>query len=98
MGGLRHHPPFGFAIVRLAVAFKIGVRPHGASWLQVNGVSLLCGIGFTMSLFIGGLAFSDARAIDAVKIGVLGGSITSAIAGYLAPRRAPGGIGVHRNS
>ena len=78
-----------FASVRLAVAFKIAVRPRGASWLQVYGVSLLCGVGFTMSLFIGGLAFSDEQTIDAVKIGVLGGSIASAIAGYLVLRFAP---------
>lgn len=78
-----------FAIVRLAVALKLAVRPQGASWLQVYGVSLLCGIGFTMSLFIGGLAFSDERTMDAVKIGVLGGSIASAVAGYLVLRFAP---------
>ena len=62
---------------------------RGASWLQVYGVSLLCGIGFTMSLFIGGLAFSDDQAIDAVKIGVLGEAIGSALAGYLVLRFAP---------
>lgn len=78
-----------FASVRLAVALKIGVRPQGASWLQVYGVSLLCGVGFTMSLFIGGLAFNDERTMDAVKIGVLGGSVASAVAGYLVMRFAP---------
>lgn len=78
-----------FASLRIAVVLKIGARPRGASWLQVYGVSLLCGVGFTMSLFIGGLAFTDERMIDAVKIGVLGGSIASALAGYLVLRFAP---------
>jgi NhaA family Na+:H+ antiporter len=58
--------------------------------MQIYGVCLLCGIGFTMSLFIGGLAFVDPLLIDEVKIGVLGGSITSAIAGYLILRFASG--------
>jgi len=57
-------------------------RPRDASWTQVYGVSLLCGIGFTMSLFIGGLAFTDPALSDAVKIGVLMGSIASALAGF----------------
>ncbi|MFS0737920.1 Na+/H+ antiporter NhaA [Sphingomonas sp. 1P06PA] len=82
-----------FLSVRGAVALGLGDRPSGASWLQVYGVALLCGIGFTMSLFIGGLAFADPALGDAVKIGVLGGSLLSALAGYallrIAPRRFP---------
>jgi NhaA family Na+:H+ antiporter len=71
-----------FAAVRIAVALGIGCRPLGATWLQVYGVSLLCGVGFTMSLFIGGLAFTDPLLLSELKIGVLGGSIASALAGY----------------
>jgi Na+:H+ antiporter, NhaA family len=71
-----------FGSVWLAVKFGVAVRPRNASWMQVYGVALLCGIGFTMSLFIGGLAFTDAAQGDAVKIGVLMGSLLSAIAGY----------------
>lgn len=56
-------------------------RPAGASWAQVYGTTLLCGIGFTMSLFIAGLAFADEALVDQVKIGVLAGSVLSAIAG-----------------
>ncbi|MDP1026821.1 Na+/H+ antiporter NhaA [Sphingomonas sp. KR1UV-12] len=56
-------------------------RPGGASWVQVYGTALLCGIGFTMSLFIGGLAFTDATLERQVKLGVLAGSILSALAG-----------------
>ena len=72
-----------FGSVWCAAKLGITVRPKDASWVQVYGVSLLCGIGFTMSLFIGGLAFADAAQSDAVKIGVLTGSVASAIAGAL---------------
>jgi NhaA family Na+:H+ antiporter len=69
------------ATVRLAVSLGWAERP-GRSWAQLYGVALLCGVGFTMSLFIGGLAFADATHMDAVKLGVLAGSIASALAGY----------------
>ena len=76
----------------IALAERLGIarRPGGASWLQIYGVALLAGIGFTMSLFIGGLAFpGDAALVDKVKLGVLGGSILSGLAGYLVLRFAP---------
>lgn len=78
-----------FAAVRGAVALGWACRPTGATWLQVYAVALLCGIGFTMSLFIGGLAFSDPVLIAELKIGVLGGSVLSALSGYLLLRFAP---------
>jgi NhaA family Na+:H+ antiporter len=73
-----------FGAAWLATALKIGARATGATWAEVYGVSLLCGVGFTMSLFIGALAFPGA--IDspeqvAVKLGVLGGSFLSAVTG-----------------
>jgi NhaA family Na+:H+ antiporter len=71
-----------FGSVWAAVKLGVASRPAKASWAQVYGVSLLCGIGFTMSLFIGGLAFTDSVLGDAVKIGVLMGSLASAVAGY----------------
>ena len=77
-----------FASIWLAVKLRLATRPKDASWPQVYGVSLLCGIGFTMSLFIGGLAFADASKADAVKIGVLMGSVASALCGYLLLRLA----------
>ena len=84
-----------FAAVRLAVASGLAARPAGASWGQVYGVSLLCGIGFTMSLFIGGLAFTDGLHETETKLGVLGGSLLSGIFGAVvlagARRRARGG-------
>lgn len=72
-----------FSSVWAASKLGFAVRPKDASWLQVYGVALLCGIGFTMSLFIGGLAFTDAAQADAVKIGVLMGSLLSAFIGAL---------------
>ena len=66
-------------------------RPAGADWGQVLAISLLCGIGFTMSLFIGGLAFEgqDAAFEQHVKLGVLAGSLVSAVLGaWVFARRA----------
>ncbi|MXS69496.1 Na(+)/H(+) antiporter NhaA, partial [Enterobacter hormaechei] len=61
-----------------------------STWLQVYGVSVLCGIGFTMSLFIGNLAFTGSPLlVDEVKVGVLAGSILAALAGILILRFAP---------
>lgn len=77
-----------FASVWVSVKFGIAVRPANANWMQVYGVSLLCGIGFTMSLFIGGLAFTGAEQADDVKIGVLMGSVLSAVLGYCLLRFA----------
>lgn len=71
-----------FSSVWLSVKFGLADQPAHASWRQVYGVSLLCGIGFTMSLFIGGLAFSDPAMGDSVKIGVLMGSVLAAVFGY----------------
>ena len=70
-----------FGSVWLAVKLRLATRPSKASWAQVHGVALLCGVGFTMSLFIGGLAFPEQPQADAVKIGVLIGSILSATTG-----------------
>jgi Na+:H+ antiporter, NhaA family len=71
-----------FAATRLAVAIGITEPPRDASWAQVYGVSILCGVGFTMSLFIGLLAFPEEGAMtNAVKIGVLMGSLASGLLG-----------------
>lgn len=83
-----------FGSIWIAVKTGFAGRPGNAGWAQIYGVALLAGIGFTMSLFIGGLAFAGRpELVDEVKIGVLAGSILSAIAGYLvlrfAPRRSP---------
>ncbi len=73
----------------IVIAEKTGFaqRPEGASWAEVWGISILCGIGFTMSLFIGGLAFPDQPMfIEEAKIGILTGSAISAVLGFIVLR------------
>ena len=71
-----------FGATWAAVRLGWAQRPEGASWLQVYGVALLCGIGFTMSLFIGLLAFPGEALLQAeIKIAILFGSLLSALAG-----------------
>lgn len=76
---------FGFAWT--AIKFRFAGKPDGATWAQIFGVAILGGIGFTMSLFIGMLAFVDAERAAEIRIGVLMGSIASAIVGYLVLKR-----------
>ena len=79
-----------FGAVLLAVRLGLAVRPAGANWWHLYGVGLLCGIGFTMSLFIGLLAFGGGGPLqDQTKIGVLLGSFASALAGWLVLRFCP---------
>jgi NhaA family Na+:H+ antiporter len=79
-----------FGAVWLTVRFGLASRFRGATWLQVWGVAMLCGIGFTMSLFIGALAFPDDPAlVEEAKLGILAGSFLSAIGGYALLRLAP---------
>lgn len=75
---------FGFAFA----AVKLGVArlPVGVSWRQLHALSLLAAIGFTMSLFIGNLAFANPEQVDAVKLGVLSGSLIAAVSGYFLLR------------
>lgn len=72
------------------VGVKLGWArlPDGVTWFQIYGASLLAGIGFTMSLFIGTLAFDNPEHAAAVRIGVLTGSLLSAVVGYLVLRSA----------
>jgi len=73
-------------------AAKLGLaqRPAGARWIHVYGMAVLCGIGFTMSLFIGGLAYADSEHfMGATRVGVLAASLISATVGSLVLIRAP---------
>ena len=78
-----------FASVTIAERLGLARRPEGASLLQLWGIALLCGIGFTMSLFIAALAFpGDPALVEEAKLGVLAGSLLSAILGYAVLRLA----------
>ena len=73
---------FLFSII--SIKLKIAQMPNNANWLNFYAVGVLTGIGFTMSLFVGNLAFVDnTQYIDGVKIGVLSGSLLSTILGYV---------------
>ncbi|MGO4916249.1 Na+/H+ antiporter NhaA [Pseudogemmobacter sp. W21_MBD1_M6] len=71
-----------FGITFLMVKSGLARLPNGANWLHIYGIACLAGIGFTMSLFIGSLSFSDASLMNDVRIGVLAGSLVSAVLGY----------------
>ena len=71
-----------FAFAWVAVKIGIAKLPTGANWLQVYGIACLTGVGFTMSLFIGTLAFEGEETLNSVRLGVLMGSIASGILGY----------------
>ncbi|MBZ9653333.1 Na+/H+ antiporter NhaA [Phyllobacterium lublinensis] len=76
-----------FAFAWLAIKMRLSERPVGASWLQIYAVAMLCGIGFTMSLFIGLLAYANSPVLqDETKVGVLLGSLLSAVVGALLLR------------
>ena len=83
-----------------AIAIRLGLAdlPAHAGWLHMLGISLLCGIGFTMSLFIGLLAFaSDAALQDAVKVGILVGSLVAALVGAAVLLMAPAAGGAQED-
>jgi NhaA family Na+:H+ antiporter len=80
-----------FGLSWLAIKTGLAKLPQGASWLQLYGVALLCGIGFTMSLFISSLAFEQGGHAIAVddRLGILLGSFLSGVMGYLVLRYGP---------
>lgn len=81
---------FGFSWI--AVKLGLARKPIGATWIHIYGVALLCGIGFTMSLFIGALAFEhlgDDTYLIANRLGILVGSLIAAIAGSVVLLLAP---------
>lgn len=68
---------------RLVVAFKLASLPEGVKWNHIYGASMLAGIGFTMSIFISDLAFSDEKHIQIAKVGIMAASLISAVLGML---------------
>ena len=82
--GLLLGKPIGITLFTyVGMKTKLFSLPENVTLKDVFGLSLLCGIGFTMSLFINGLAFTETYLIDSSKLGIFIGSIVSAVAGYL---------------
>jgi NhaA family Na+:H+ antiporter len=77
-----------FVMCWLPVKLRLAARPEGASWRQIYGVAIICGIGFTMSLFIAALAFAESGADyhGAERLGILMGSLVSGLTGYFVLR------------
>jgi Na+:H+ antiporter, NhaA family len=73
----------------LAVRFRMGTLPQGTGWSQIVGLAAVAGIGFTVSLFVAGLAFADPQQIDLAKVGIFGGSLIAGIVGAVILFRAP---------
>ena len=103
LSGLFQPVPLGIALglflgkqagicAAIVASDKLGFapRPAGASWIQLWGMAVLCGIGFTMSLFIGALAFPQhPLLVEEAKLGVLAGSLLSSLLGYAILRLPP---------
>ena len=72
-----------FGSASLAVALRLARRPAGTAWLEVLGVAMLCGVGFTLSLFVGAMTVNpaDGAIQDQLRLGVIAGSLASAVAG-----------------
>ena len=81
-----------FTFTYFAVRFGLAALPAGVTWFHIAGVALLAGVGFTVAIFISGLAFDDIAIIEDAKIGIFAASIIAAITGYavlrVAARRA----------
>ncbi|MBE3030315.1 Na+/H+ antiporter NhaA [Campylobacter sp. RM9344] len=76
---------FGFSFV--AIKFKMAKLPDGVNWAQLYGVAILCGVGFTMSLFVNGLAYNDTDAFAYTdKLAILIGSVISGVIGFVILR------------
>lgn len=79
-----------FLPILAAIRLGIAEKPEGTTWLQIYGVAALCGVGFTMSLFIGSLAFEnpddDQSFAAPIRLGVLSGSLLSGLLGYFLVR------------
>ncbi len=73
-----------FGLTMLMIKSGLAKMPHGANVLHIYGIACLAGVGFTMSLFIGGLSYADPSMMNDVRLGVLSGSIVSGIVGYAA--------------
>jgi NhaA family Na+:H+ antiporter len=92
IAGLVIGKPIGIlAFSWVAVRVGIAALPRGVGWGAITGAALLAGIGFTLSLFIAGLAFADAAMLDAAKIGIIVASVIAGVAGAVVLVRAKTG-------
>jgi NhaA family Na+:H+ antiporter len=86
--GLAIGKPLGIMLASyLAVRAGAADLPRGVAWRHVHGAGWLGGIGFTMSLFVAGLAFADPAVLDIAKLGVFAASLLAGVVGYLLLRR-----------
>lgn len=85
MMGLLIGKPVGVLLISyFAIKLRFATLPHGVTWAHLLGLSLLCGIGFTMSIFISGLAFGiDSQSFELSRLGILAGSFLAAVLGYV---------------
>ncbi len=72
----------------LSVKLQLAEMPEGSTWRQFYGMSMLAGIGFTMSLFVSNLAFTDAAMLDSAKMGILLASLIAGVGGWIVLSRA----------
>jgi Na+:H+ antiporter, NhaA family len=79
-----------FLTAYLTISLKIAKKPRGSTWMQMLGIALICGVGFTMSFFVGSLAYQNALTTDPypawVRLGVIFGSLSAGILGYIILR------------
>ena len=88
--GLIIGKPVGiFLLLWLTIIIGLSPKPRGATWTHLFAVSMMCGIGFTMSLFIGGLAFEDLEKMHSVRFGVICASVIAALLSYFILRTGP---------
>lgn len=82
-----------FSTTFIAIKLGLAPKPSSSTWLQIFGIALVCGVGFTMSFFVGMLSYPAGLSSDPydawVRLGVIGGSLSSGIVGYLVLRFAP---------
>ena len=81
-----------FLLSFLSIKLKISQLPKNVTFKMLAGISILGGLGFTMSLFINNLAFSDQALIDSAKMGILIGSVVAGIVGFVVLKAALRGI------
>lgn len=90
VAGLLIGKTFGvFGATMLALKLRVGERPAGTTSLQLFGLAIVAGVGFTVALFVASLSFDTTAATDSAKVGILLGSLLAGVAGYLVLRAAP---------